>query len=136
MKGKTSEEARGELVAGGLGGEALDKLLPHKVGGGGLLSLVCCLVGMNGTNSASAATNEPILLHCKDTIYSIALNRNNSGMYPSIHKWKTNFLQRRYPSLHDEIVPVFFAQKYRPPKSLRIECFLCISMQGIRGEQA
>ncbi|CAL8293356.1 unnamed protein product [Boreogadus saida] len=31
MKGKTSEEARGELVAGGLGGEALDKLLPHKV---------------------------------------------------------------------------------------------------------
>ena len=38
MKGKTSEEAREELVAGGLGGEALEKLLPHKVGGGGL----CC----------------------------------------------------------------------------------------------
>ena len=31
MKGKTSAEARAELEAGGLKGEALDKLLPHKV---------------------------------------------------------------------------------------------------------
>ncbi|KAG7274787.1 hypothetical protein CRUP_015774 [Coryphaenoides rupestris] len=31
MKGKTSDEARKELEAGGLGGEALEKLLPHKV---------------------------------------------------------------------------------------------------------
>ncbi|XP_071384687.1 glucose-6-phosphate isomerase a isoform X4 [Centroberyx affinis] len=31
MKGKTSDEARKELEAGGLGGPALEKLLPHKV---------------------------------------------------------------------------------------------------------
>lgn len=31
MKGKTTDEAKAELVAGGLSGEALDKLLPHKV---------------------------------------------------------------------------------------------------------
>ncbi|KAJ8272294.1 hypothetical protein COCON_G00111530 [Conger conger] len=31
MKGKTTEEAKKELEAGGLSGEALDKLLPHKV---------------------------------------------------------------------------------------------------------
>ncbi|XP_059209931.1 glucose-6-phosphate isomerase b isoform X4 [Centropristis striata] len=31
MKGKTTEEARKELEAGGLSGEALDKILPHKV---------------------------------------------------------------------------------------------------------
>ncbi|XP_074534037.1 glucose-6-phosphate isomerase a [Halichoeres trimaculatus] len=31
MKGKTPDEARKELEAGGLSGEALDKLLPHKV---------------------------------------------------------------------------------------------------------
>ncbi|KAJ3595818.1 hypothetical protein NHX12_002232 [Muraenolepis orangiensis] len=31
MKGKTSNEARKELEASGLGGEALEKLLPHKV---------------------------------------------------------------------------------------------------------
>ncbi|XP_062404960.1 glucose-6-phosphate isomerase b [Sardina pilchardus] len=31
MKGKTTEEAKAELTAGGLSGEALDKLLPHKV---------------------------------------------------------------------------------------------------------
>ncbi|XP_031424497.1 glucose-6-phosphate isomerase b [Clupea harengus] len=31
MKGKTTEEAKKELVAGGLSGETLDKLLPHKV---------------------------------------------------------------------------------------------------------
>ncbi|KAL2088845.1 hypothetical protein ACEWY4_015744 [Coilia grayii] len=31
MKGKTTEEARKELEAGGLSGEALEKLLPHKV---------------------------------------------------------------------------------------------------------
>lgn len=31
MKGKTTEEAKAELEAGGLKGEALDKLLPHKV---------------------------------------------------------------------------------------------------------
>ncbi|CAL8357904.1 unnamed protein product [Lota lota] len=31
MKGKTSKEARKELEASGLGGEALEKLLPHKV---------------------------------------------------------------------------------------------------------
>merc|ERR1719431_2045956 len=31
MKGKTSDEARKELEAGGLMGDALEKLLPHKV---------------------------------------------------------------------------------------------------------
>ena len=31
MKGKTTEEAKKELEAGGLSGETLDKLLPHKV---------------------------------------------------------------------------------------------------------
>ncbi|XP_068452600.1 glucose-6-phosphate isomerase a [Clinocottus analis] len=31
MKGKTSDEARGELEAGGLQGDALQQLLPHKV---------------------------------------------------------------------------------------------------------
>lgn len=31
MRGKTTEEARKELEAGGLSGEALDKILPHKV---------------------------------------------------------------------------------------------------------
>lgn len=31
MKGKTTEEARQELQAAGLSGEALEKLLPHKV---------------------------------------------------------------------------------------------------------
>ncbi|XP_035273021.1 glucose-6-phosphate isomerase-like [Anguilla anguilla] len=31
MKGKTTEEAKKELEAGGLSGEALEKLLPHKV---------------------------------------------------------------------------------------------------------
>ncbi|KAG5270575.1 hypothetical protein AALO_G00194220 [Alosa alosa] len=31
MKGKTTDEAKAELEAGGLSGEALDKLLPHKV---------------------------------------------------------------------------------------------------------
>ncbi|KAJ8281363.1 hypothetical protein GJAV_G00066760 [Gymnothorax javanicus] len=31
MKGKTTEEAKKEMEAGGLSGEALDKLLPHKV---------------------------------------------------------------------------------------------------------
>uniref|UniRef100_A0A7N5ZVH4 Glucose-6-phosphate isomerase n=1 Tax=Anabas testudineus TaxID=64144 RepID=A0A7N5ZVH4_ANATE len=31
MKGKTTEEARKELEAGGLSGEALEKILPHKV---------------------------------------------------------------------------------------------------------
>lgn len=31
MKGKTEEEARAELQAAGMGGEALDKLVPHKV---------------------------------------------------------------------------------------------------------
>lgn len=32
MKGKTTEEARKELEASGLSGEALEKILPHKVG--------------------------------------------------------------------------------------------------------
>lgn len=31
MKGKTTEEARKELEAAGLSGEALEKILPHKV---------------------------------------------------------------------------------------------------------
>lgn len=31
MKGKTSEEARKELEAAGMKGDALEKLLPHKV---------------------------------------------------------------------------------------------------------
>ena len=31
MKGKTSDEARAELIASGMKGEALEKLLPHKV---------------------------------------------------------------------------------------------------------
>lgn len=31
MKGKTSDEARKELEAGGMKGDALEKLLPHKV---------------------------------------------------------------------------------------------------------
>lgn len=31
MKGKTPDEARSELEASGLKGEALEKLLPHKV---------------------------------------------------------------------------------------------------------
>lgn len=31
MKGKSTEEAKKELEAAGLTGEALDKLLPHKV---------------------------------------------------------------------------------------------------------
>lgn len=31
MKGKTTEEARKELEASGLTGEALEKILPHKV---------------------------------------------------------------------------------------------------------
>lgn len=31
MKGKTADEARRELEAAGLKGEALEKLLPHKV---------------------------------------------------------------------------------------------------------
>lgn len=31
MRGKTTEEARKELEASGLSGEALDKILPHKV---------------------------------------------------------------------------------------------------------
>lgn len=31
MRGKTAEEARKELEAGGLSGEALEKILPHKV---------------------------------------------------------------------------------------------------------
>lgn len=31
MKGKTTEEARKELEAAGLTGEALEKILPHKV---------------------------------------------------------------------------------------------------------
>ena len=31
MKGKTEAEARAELQAGGLSGEALEKLVPHKV---------------------------------------------------------------------------------------------------------
>lgn len=31
MRGKTTEEARKELEAGGLSGEALEKILPHKV---------------------------------------------------------------------------------------------------------
>ncbi|XP_068586969.1 glucose-6-phosphate isomerase b [Cebidichthys violaceus] len=31
MKGKTTEEAKNELEAGGLSGEALEKILPHKV---------------------------------------------------------------------------------------------------------
>lgn len=33
MKGKTADEARKELQAAGLSGEALEKLLPHKVPG-------------------------------------------------------------------------------------------------------
>lgn len=32
MKGKTADEARKELQAAGLSGDALEKLLPHKVG--------------------------------------------------------------------------------------------------------
>lgn len=32
MRGKTTEEARKELEASGLTGEALEKILPHKVG--------------------------------------------------------------------------------------------------------
>lgn len=35
MKGKTPDEARKELQAAGLSGEALEKLLPHKVPGAG-----------------------------------------------------------------------------------------------------
>lgn len=31
MKGKTADEARKELQAAGLSGDALEKLLPHKV---------------------------------------------------------------------------------------------------------
>lgn len=31
MKGKTTEEAKRELEASGLSGEALEKILPHKV---------------------------------------------------------------------------------------------------------
>ena len=31
MKGKTTEEAKKELEAGGLSGEKLEKILPHKV---------------------------------------------------------------------------------------------------------
>lgn len=31
MKGKTSDEARAELQAAGMKGDALEKLLPHKV---------------------------------------------------------------------------------------------------------
>lgn len=31
MKGKTADEARKELEAGGMSGEDLEKLLPHKV---------------------------------------------------------------------------------------------------------
>lgn len=31
MKGKTSDEARKELKAAGMSGDALEKLLPHKV---------------------------------------------------------------------------------------------------------
>lgn len=31
MKGKTTEEAKKELEASGLSGEALEKILPHKV---------------------------------------------------------------------------------------------------------
>ena len=31
MRGKTTEEAKKELEASGLSGEALDKILPHKV---------------------------------------------------------------------------------------------------------
>ena len=33
MKGKTADEARKELQAAGLSGDALEKLLPHKVTG-------------------------------------------------------------------------------------------------------
>ena len=32
MKGKSSEEARAELVASGMSAEALEHILPHKVG--------------------------------------------------------------------------------------------------------
>ena len=108
MKGKTSEEAREELVAGGLGGEALEKLLPHKVGGGGLRSWVCFLVVMNGRKTVflllpmnpfyCTAKTWSILLHHIATIQTI---------YLPILKLKTNFLPRRYSSLHDRIISVF-----------------------------
>lgn len=41
MRGKTSEEAKKELQASGLSGDALEKLLPHKVSGS-LLGWVKC----------------------------------------------------------------------------------------------
>lgn len=46
MKGKTTEEAKKELVAGGLSGETLDKLLPHKVSQWACIRTVLPSVGM------------------------------------------------------------------------------------------
>lgn len=43
MKGKTTEEAKKELEAGGLTGEALETILPHKVSGSrSLMAQVHC----------------------------------------------------------------------------------------------
>lgn len=40
MKGKSTEEARKELQASGLSGEALEKILPHKAGFSSELAIV------------------------------------------------------------------------------------------------
>lgn len=51
MKGKTADEARKELQASGLSGDALEKLLPHKVTGlgtGGENHVLGCSVELAG----------------------------------------------------------------------------------------
>lgn len=51
MKGKTADEARKELQAAGLSGEALEKLLPHKVPWG--LRRCCSSEGFAGGGRAA-----------------------------------------------------------------------------------
>lgn len=54
MKGKTADEARKELQAAGLSGEALEKLLPHKVTGVCVSELPSRRCGGEGSAGAAA----------------------------------------------------------------------------------
>lgn len=53
MRGKTTDEAKRELEAGGLSGEALDKILPHKV----------CSIDPQPQLNAGGIRTEHVMLH-------------------------------------------------------------------------
>lgn len=67
MKGKTTEEARKELEAGGLSGEALEKILPHKVS----QSLWCIMI----TLGLSLRTGYHLLETLGVRVYPVRMHR-------------------------------------------------------------